>query len=216
VCSSDLLDAWIKLFGEAITLSGGTIEKAALYDGLYRKALEGDADGGGLLSYNYYSGEPVTGLDQGRPLFTRMPDSRFTLANFMRTLLFSAMGTLKLGMDILTEKEQVCVDRLLGHGGLFKTKGVGQRLMAAALGTPAAVMDSAGEGGAWGIALLAAFMALKHEGESLETWLTEKVFAGAPGVSVEPDAKDAAGFKIFMERYTAGLRIERAAVDYLR
>ncbi|MDR0638468.1 MAG: FGGY-family carbohydrate kinase [Spirochaetaceae bacterium] len=214
-CTSDL-DAWIKLFGEAIALSGGTIEKSALYDDLYYKALEGDADGGGLLSYNYYSGEPVAGLDQGRPLFARMPDSRFTLANFMRALLFSAMGTLKLGMDILAEKEQVRLDRLLGHGGLFKTKGVGQRLMAAALDTPVAVMDSAGEGGAWGIVLLAAYMALKHEEESLETWLAKKVFAANFGASVEPDAKEAKGFKVFMERYTAGLHIERAAVDFLK
>jgi sugar (pentulose or hexulose) kinase len=214
-CTSDL-DAWIKLFNEAIALSGGIIEKSVLYDALYHKALEGDADGGGLLSYNYYSGEPVTGLDQGRPLFARMPDSRFTLANFMRTLLFSIMGTLKLGMDILTEKEQVRIDRLMGHGGLFKTKGVGQCLMAGALDTPVAVLDSAGEGGAWGIALLAAYMVLKHEGEALESWLAQKVFAANSGISVKPDAKDVKGFKTFMERYTVGLRIERAAVDCLK
>jgi sugar (pentulose or hexulose) kinase len=214
-CTSDL-DAWVKLFSEVIALSGGIIEKSALYDALYYKALEGDADGGGLLSYNYYSGEPVTGLDHGRPLFVRMPDSRFTLANFMRVLLFSTMGTLKFGMDILTEKEQVRIDRLMGHGGLFKTKGVGPRLMAGALDTPVAVLDSAGEGGAWGIALLAAYMALKHEGETLETWLAKKVFAVNFGVSAEPDVKDVESFKTFMERYTAGLHIERAAVDFLK
>jgi sugar (pentulose or hexulose) kinase len=214
-CTSDV-DAWINLFTEAIELSGRKIEKAALYDSLYNRALEGDADSGRLLSYNYYSGEPVIGLDQGRPLFVRMPDSRFTLANFMRTLLFSTMGALKFGMDILTEKEQVRIDRLLGHGGLFKTKDVGQRLMAGVLNTPVAVMDSAGEGGAWGIALLAAYMVQKHEGETLETYLAKNVFIANSGVSVKPDIKDVEGFKTFMERYTAGLHLEYAAVTYLK
>jgi sugar (pentulose or hexulose) kinase len=214
-CTSDL-DAWIKVFSEVIALSGGRVEKPALYDALYYKALERDAGCGGLLSYNYYSGEPVAGLDQGRPLFTRMPDSRFTLANFMRALLFSAMGTLKLGMDILTGKEQVRLDQLLGHGGLFKTKGVGQRLMAAALDTPVSVMDSAGEGGAWGIALLTAYMTMKHEGETLETWLAKNIFAADSGMNVKPNAKDVKGFKTFMKRYIDGLNIERAAVEYLK
>lgn len=214
-CTSDL-DAWVRLFGELLAEMGAKADKPALYDALYFKALEGEPDGGGLLSYNYYSGEPITGLETGRPLFIRAADSKLTLANFMRTLLFSTMGTLKLGMDILTEKEHVRLDRLLGHGGLFKTKGVGQKLMAAALGVPVAVMESAGEGGAWGIALLAAFMAKKGEGETLEAFLEQKVFAGNGGVSVEPDAKDAQGFTAFMERYTKGIAIERAAVEHLR
>ncbi|MDR2792555.1 MAG: FGGY-family carbohydrate kinase, partial [Treponema sp.] len=203
-CTSDL-DAWIHLFRELTGLFGVKIDKPAFYDALYYEALEGDADCGGLLSYNYYGGEPITGLDQGRPLFVRTPDSAFTLANFMRTLLFSAMATLKLGMDILTGKERVRLERLLGHGGLFKTKGVGQRLMSAALDVPVAVMDSAGEGGAWGIALLAAYMRLKQEGETLERFLAEKVFAGNAGVCVEPDAQDVKGFELVMERYTKGL-----------
>ncbi|MDR2483943.1 MAG: FGGY-family carbohydrate kinase [Treponema sp.] len=214
-CTSDL-DAWIKLFAQAIALSGGEIEKSALYDALYNTALEGDPDCGGLLSYNCYSGEPVAGLDQGRPLFARKPDSRFTLPNFMRSLLFSALGTLKLGMDILTEKEQVRLDRLLGHGGLFKTKNVGQRLMAGALNTPVGVMDSAGEGGSWGIALLAAYRSLKHEGDTLETWLAGNVFAPGSGVNLEPDPKDVQGFQAFMKRYAEGLHIEQAAVNYLQ
>ncbi|MDR2766954.1 MAG: FGGY-family carbohydrate kinase [Treponema sp.] len=216
-CTSDL-DAWVKLFLELGGLFGGDIKKAALYDALYAKALEGEADCGGLLSYNYYGGEPVTGLEQGRPLFARMPDSRFTLPNFMRTLLFSTMATLRLGMDILTEKEQVHLKRLLGHGGLFKTKGVGQKLMAAALNVPVAVMESAGEGGAWGIALLAAYMrrrSLQNSEESLETFLALEVFSGDKGVEVLPDHGDVAGFKKFMERYTAGLAIERAAAEIL-
>jgi sugar (pentulose or hexulose) kinase len=194
-------------------LTGAKIDKAALYDALYFKALEGDEDCGKLLSYNFYSGEHNIGIEQGRPLFVRLPDSNFTLANFMRTLLFSTMGTLKLGMDILTEKEQVRLDSLLGHGGLFKTKGVGQQLMAGALNTPVSVMESAGEGGAWGIALLAAFTL--QGGGILEKFLTEKVFASLASVKTEPDPKDVESFKKFMKRYAAGLAVERAAVENL-
>ncbi|MDR1353842.1 MAG: ATPase [Treponema sp.] len=213
-CTSDL-DAWAGLLREAAELMGAKVEKPALYDALYLKALEGEGGCGGLLSYNYYAGEPITGLGGGRPLFARMPDSRLTLANFMRTLLFSAMGTLKLGMDTLTEKEKVRLDGLLGHGGLFKTKGVGQRLMAAALNVPVSVMESAGEGGAWGIALLAAYLRQKARGETLEDYLARKVFAGNAGERVEPDAEDVRGFGAFMSRYTQGLAIERAAVENL-
>ena len=213
-CTSDL-DSWVKLFKELTGLTGASIDTAALYETLYSKALEGEADCGGLLSYNYHSGEHLTGIGQGRPLFVRLPDSNFTLANFMRTLLFSAMATLKLGMDILTEKENVALDSLLGHGGLFKTKDVGQRLMAGALNTPISVMESAGEGGAWGIALLAAFMRQRQDGESLEKFLAERVFAGKTGVTIEPDPRDVNGFEQFMKHYTAGLAIERAAVENL-
>jgi sugar (pentulose or hexulose) kinase len=212
-CTSDL-DAWVKLFGEVAAVVGATIEKSALYDALYGKALEGESDCGGIISYNYYGGEPITALDQGRPLLVRTPDSRFTLANFMRNLLFSTMGTLKLGMDILTEQEKVRVDRLLGHGGLFKTKGVGQRLMAAALQVPVGVMESAGEGGAWGIALLAAY--LGQQGKTLETFLEEQVFAGKGGIQVEPELTDIQGFEAYMGRYKPGLAIERASVAYLK
>ncbi|MDR1468366.1 MAG: FGGY-family carbohydrate kinase [Spirochaetaceae bacterium] len=212
-CTSDL-DAWVRLFDEVIKLSGAKMDKSALYDALYFKAEEGDPDSGGLLAYNYYGGEPVTGLEEGRPLFVRKPDSRFTLANFVRALLFSAMGTLKLGMAILTEEERVRIDRLLGHGGLFKTKGVGQRLMAAALNTQVAVMESAGEGGAWGIALLAAFMRQKRDGETLEAYLADRVFAGNAGLCAEPDPRDVQGFAAFMRHYTKGLAIERAAVEH--
>jgi sugar (pentulose or hexulose) kinase len=214
-CTTDL-DAWVKLFGESAELLGTKVEKAALYDALYYKALEGEADAGGLLSYNYYGGEPITGLEQGRPLFVRIPESRFTLANFMRTLLYSTMATLKLGMNILIEKEQVRLDNLLGHGGLFKTRGAGQRLMAAALNVPVTVMDSAGEGGAWGIALLAAYMSQKDTGETLEEYLSRRVFAENSGSRVEPDVEDVKGFEAFMERYTEGLLIERAAVEHLQ
>jgi sugar (pentulose or hexulose) kinase len=214
-CTTDL-DAWVKLLRELADLAGAKIEKATMYDVLYFKALEGEADCSGLLSYNYHAGEPITGLEQGRPLFVRSQEGNFTLANFMRNLIFSTMATLKLGMDILTEKEHIRLDNLLGHGGLFKTKGVGQRLMAAALNTPVSVMESAGEGGAWGIALLAAFLLQGSKDVSLEKFLAEKVFGDAKGEKVEPDQKDVQGFKKFMELYSAGLKIERAAVENLQ
>jgi sugar (pentulose or hexulose) kinase len=214
-CTSDI-DAWLGMFRELAELFGARIDKPAFYDALYFKALEGETDCGGLLSYNYYSGEPVTGIEQGRPLFVRRPDSPLSLANFMRTILFSAMGTLKLGMDILTEKEKVRLDTILGHGGLFKTRGVGQKLMAAALNVPVAVMESAGEGGAWGIALLAAYMRRKEGGETLEDYLERKVFAGNRGLRIEPVEMDVQGFKKFMHRYAAGLNIERTAAEYLK
>jgi sugar (pentulose or hexulose) kinase len=212
-CTSDI-DAWIKLFMELLDTCGTKTDKAALYDTLYFKALEADENCGGLLSFNYFSGEHITGIEEGRPLLARLPDGSFTLANFMRTLLFSCMATLKYGIDMLTEKEKVRIDSLLGHGGLFKTRDVGQRFMAAVFNAPISVMESAGEGGAWGIALLAAFI---REGEgSLEKFLTEKVFAGKSGALIEPDPKDVESFRIFMDRYTAGLKIERSAVENLR
>jgi len=212
-CTSDI-DAWIKLFMELLDIGGAKINKAALYDALYYKAMEAQEDCGGLLSFNYFSGETITEFEEGRPLFARMPDSNFNLANFMRTLLFSSMATLKYGINILTENEKVKIDSLLGHGGLFKTKGVGQRFMAAVFNAPVGVMESAGEGGAWGIALLAEFM---REGkETLEKFLSEKVFAGKTGTKIEPDSKDVKSFGKFMELYTAGLKIERAAVDNLK
>jgi len=215
-CTGDL-DAWVKLFGELLGLAGAKMNKAALYDALYNKALEADSDCGGLFSCNYYSGETLTGIEEGRPLLARLPDSNFTLANFMRTLLFSTMGTLKYGIDILVKKEDVRIDNLLGHGGLFKTKGIGQRFMAAALNTPVSVMeDSAGEGGAWGIALLAAFMLHEGRGGNLQRFLAEKVFSGKTGTRIEPDPNDVESFEKFMERYTSGLKVERAAVEHVR
>jgi sugar (pentulose or hexulose) kinase len=214
-CTTDL-DAWFTLFDETLQTFGFRVEKPALYDALYRKALEGEAGGGGLLSYNYYGGEHIAALEQGRPLFVRTPDSSLSLGNFIRVILYSAMATLKIGMDILTEKEQIRLDRLLGHGGLFKTKGVGQRFLAAALNVPVAVMESAGEGGARGIALLAAFLSLKGESETLEDFLRDKVFVRSGGAAVEPDAKDRQGFAEFMKRYRGGIAIERAAVEHLK
>ncbi len=178
-----------------------------------KRRSTGDADGGGLLAYNYVSGEHITHLEEGRPLFVRTPESRFTLANFMRVHLFSALGALKIGLDILFEQEQVKIDQILGHGGFFKTKEVGQKIMAAAMNVPVSVMETAGEGGAWGIALLAAYMLHKATNEPLEAYLSNKVFAGENGTTIAPDPRDVEGFAAFMERYKKGLVIERAAVD---
>ncbi|MDR1744817.1 MAG: FGGY-family carbohydrate kinase [Planctomycetota bacterium] len=215
-CTSDL-DAWLAMFGELLAAFGANVPKAKLYDTLYFMAMEGAADGGGMLSYNYYSGEPITGVEEGRPLFVRMPDSPMKLATFARVLLYSTVATLKIGMDIL-DREHVKLEQLLGHGGLFKTKGVGQRVMAAALNVPVAVMESAGEGGAWGIALLAAYMGMggKAKGEKLDGFLAKNVFATAKQDRVEPDAKDREGFLAFMDRYVKGLEIQKAAVRQLR
>jgi len=213
-CSSNY-DAWISLFGEAAKALGMDVPKSRLYETLLGLALQGDPDCGGLLSYGYISGEPITHFEEGRPMFARGPQSSFTLANFMRVNLFTALGALRTGLDILFDKELVQVDEIKGHGGFFKTKGVGQKIMAAATHTPISVLETAGEGGAWGIALLAAFMANKEENESLDNFLNQRVFAGKACTVVEPDPDDVAGFNTFMERYTRGLAIERAAVENL-
>lgn len=213
-CTSDL-NAWVNLFKEFADSFGIKTDMNQLFSTLYNKALEGDADGGGLLAYNYFSGEPITGFEQGRPMIARTPDSKFNLANFMRVNLFTSLGALKVGLDILLKQEGVKVDKILGHGGLFKTKGVGQKIMAAAMNAPVSVMETAGEGGAWGIALLASYMKNKKAGETLDTYLAEQVFAGSEGVSMEPDPADVKGFDAFIERYKAGLPIEHAAVEHL-
>ncbi|MCI8712446.1 MAG: FGGY-family carbohydrate kinase [Ruminococcus sp.] len=211
-CTSDL-NAWVNLFKEALTSYGVEVDMNTLYGTLYRKALEGDKDCGGLLAYNYFSGEHVTGFNEGRPLFVRTPDANMNLANFMRVHLYTSLGALKTGMDILMKKEKVELDKMLGHGGLFKTKGVGQGILAAAIDTPVYVMETAGEGGAWGMALLAAYMKDKAEGESLADYLAQKVFHGEEGERMDPVAADVEGFEKFMERYAKGLAIERAAVE---
>src|SRR5215216_6200891 len=214
-CTSDL-NAWVDLFQEFTQVFSIDVSESKLYETLYQKALTGDADGGGLLAFNYVSGEHITHLEEGRPLFVRTPESKFTLANFMRTHLFSSLGALKIGMDILFEQEQVKINQLLGHGGFFKTKEVGQRIMAAAMNVPVSVMETAGEGGAWGIALLASYMLHKSTNEPLEAYLSDKVFAGENGTTIVPDQRDVDGFAAFMARYKKGLVIEQAAVDGLR
>jgi sugar (pentulose or hexulose) kinase len=214
-CTSDLND-WVALFHEFAEALGVEVDQSRLFEMLYQMALKGDADGGGLLAYNYLSGEHLTHMEAGRPLFVRTPESRFTLANFMRTHLFASLGALNIGLDILFEQEKVEIDQVLGHGGFFKTPEVGQKIMAAAMNVPVTVMETAGEGGAWGIALLAAYMLHRAENEPLEAYLSSKVFAGETGVTIAPDPRDVAGFGAFMERYKQGLVIERSAVDALK
>lgn len=212
-CTSDL-NAWVGIFREFAEALGVDVDMNQLFGTLYNKALEGDAECGGLLAYNYFSGEGITEFEEGRPLFVRTANSKFNLANFMRVNLFTSVATLKLGMDILMN-EGVKIDRILGHGGLFKTKGVGQGILAAAIDTPVSVMETAGEGGAWGIALLAAYRIKGYGKMTLAEYLEQTVFAGNAGVEIAPDPKDVAGFNTFMERYTKGLAIERAAVENL-
>ena len=211
-CTSDL-NAWVNLFHEFAKAAGIDISLNDLYGTLYHKAMEGDVDCGGLLAYNYFSGEHITGFAEGCPLFVRTPDSAFTLANFMRTNLYASLAVLKTGLDILIKEEGVKIDEIFGHGGLFKTKGVGQNILAAALNTPVSVMETAGEGGAWGMALLASYMVHKKDGETLDSYLTDHVFKGNTGTKVAPDPKDVEGFEAFMKRYTKGLSIERAAIE---
>jgi len=214
-CTSDL-NAWVDLFAEFAEALGVEVSESRLYEMLYHKGLTGDADAGGLLAYNYVSGEHITHLEEGRPLFVRTPESHFTLSNFMRAHLFSSLGALKIGMDILFEREKVKLDQLLGHGGFFKTKEVGQRIMAAAMNVSVSVMETAGEGGAWGIALLAFYMLNRVKNEPLEEYLSNRVFTNEDSLTIAPDQKDVDGFTAFMERYKRGLGIERAAVDGLR
>ena len=212
-CTNDT-NAWVSVLGETARLFGAAPSTGELYTRLYEKSLEGDPDCGGLLVCNYMAGEGVTHMDAGRPLVIRKPESKFTLANFFRAQLYSTMSTLKIGMDILA-KEQVAIDSLTGHGGLFKTPVVGQKYMAAACGAPVTCMETAGEGGPYGMALLAAYMLEKAEGETLEDYLNTRVFAGAKGVTLAPEKADVEGFRDYIARYTAMLDVERKAVEVL-
>lgn len=215
-CTSDL-NAWVNIFKEFAEAFGiENVDMNQLFGTLYNKALEGDADCGGLLAFNFFSGEPVVGFDAGRPLFARTPDSRFNLANFMRVNLYASLEVLKVGMDILLKEEGVKLDEIYGHGGLFKTPVVGQRILAAALDTAVTVMETAGEGGAWGIAVLASYMKNKKADEALDVYLNDRVFAGQKGVTLSPVKEDVEGFNTFIERFREGLAIERAAVNSLK
>ena len=209
-CTSDI-NAWVKLIRESLNEFGFTVDTNTLYTKLFEAALKGDDDCGGLLSYNYFSGEGVTDLNEGRLLFMRKADSSFTLANFMRTHLYSAMATLKIGMDIL-RGENVVIDKIYGHGGFFKTPEVGQRILSAAIGTPVSVMETAGEGGPYGMALLCAYMLWKED-ESLEDYLDDKVFHGCKSVTVMAEQKEADGFNRFIEDYKSCLKVEKEAIN---
>ena len=213
-CTSDL-NAWAGLLGEFCEKAGIPVSKGQLFTLLFTQALEGDPDCGGLMAYNYLSGESITGFDEGRPLFLRKPDARISLPNFARTLLLSALATLKLGLDILTVEEKVPIERLYGHGGFFKTPEVGQRLLSAAVNAPVSVMETAGEGGPYGMALLCAYMLWKSEGETLPAYLNGRVFRDARSTTVMADEKDIQGFEKFLAGYRACLPVEKAAVDTL-
>lgn len=213
-CTSDL-NAWVGLFDEFAQLMGLRLNADELYGTLYRAALTGEKDCAGMMACNFISGEHNVGLEEGRPLFMRTPEAQMTLGNFMRTHLSASLAVLKHGMDLLLEQEHVPLNRILAHGGLFKTPEVGQRLLAAALNVPVTVMETAGEGGAWGIALLAGYM-VYGQGKSLEAYLNEDIFANMPSRTLAPDPEDAAGFSRFMTRYLPCLDVERAAVQQLK
>lgn len=213
-CTSDI-DAWIRLMKEAMERFGFHVDNDTLFAGLYQAALEGEDDCGGMISYNYYSGEGITDLNEGRPVLIRRPDAGFTLANFMRNHLYSAMATLKIGMDILAD-EKVEIERIYGHGGFFKTPGVGQRILSAAINAPVSVMETAGEGGPYGMALLCAYALWRDEGESLEDYLDKKVFNERKAETVMASSGEIEGFEKYMEFYKKCLDIEREAIRLLR
>ena len=206
------LNAWVRLFGEFSALMGQQADPGKLYEKLYTNSLEGDVDCGGLLAYGYYSGENVTMINEGRLAFLRTPNSNFNLKNFMRVHLYTSLGAVKMGMDILMKDEKMKVDRIMGHGGFFKTAGVGQRYLAAAVNAPVTVMDTASEGGAWGIALLAAFLLREDKSQSLEDYLEKKIFSELSGSTIEATPEEVEGFERFMDRYKAGLAVEKAAI----
>ncbi len=212
-CTNDT-NAWVNVLGEAARLFGADPGAGEVYTKLYEKSLAGDPDCGGVLVCNYLAGEGVTHIDAGRPLVVRTPETRFTLANFFKAQLYATMATLKIGMDILAS-EHVAIDSLTGHGGLFKTPVVGQSYMAAACNAPVTCMETAGEGGPYGMALLASYLLNKDGGERLEDFLTNRVFAGAAGSTIQPDPVLAEGFNTYIRRYQALLQVERAAVDAL-
>ena len=212
-CTNDT-NAWAAVLKETAQLFGADPDDGTLYTKLYEKSLEGEPDCGGILVCNYLAGEGVTHLDSGRPMVVRRPDSRFTLPNFFRAQLYSTMVTLKIGMEIL-EKENVAIDSLTGHGGLFKTPVVGQRYLAAACNAPVTCMETAGEGGPYGMALLVAYLMNKTPEQSLEDYLDEQVFRKVRRSTLLPDSADAAGFCTYTQRYKALLTVEQKAVQVL-
>ena len=209
-CTNDM-NAWVSLLGETAKLFGAEVSTGELFTKLYQKSLEGDADCSGVLTYNYMAGEGITHLDEGRPMVVRKPESSFTLANFLRSQLYATMSTLKLGMDILAE-EHVAIDSLTGHGGLFKTPVVGQKYMAAACRAPVTCMESAGEGGPYGMALLASYLVQKQDGQTLEQYLETEIFADVKRTTLAPDPEDEAGFDRYLSWYRSALAAENAAV----
>ena len=210
------LNAWVRIFSEFCELMGIEADMGELFGKLYTNSLNGDPDCGGLMAYGYYSGENITFINEGRPLFVRTPDSVFNLANFFKVNLYTSLGAVKLGMDILLKDEGVKLDRIMGHGGLFKTPLVMQRYLAASVNTPVTVMETASEGGAWGIALLAAYLADGKRDGKLEEYLDNRVFCGLAGDAVEPDPAEVEGFETFISRYSEALEVEKAAIEAVK
>ena len=211
-CTSEI-NSWMKLFKEVADLTGSSMTMDELFSQLFNHSLKADTDGGGLLSYGYHSGENITKMSEGRPLFVRSPESSFTLANFIRMHLYSAFGAMKIGMEIL-EKEAVQINQIVGHGGIFKTPEVGQTILSAVMDAPVTVMETAGEGGAWGIAILASYLIREAQDETLDSFLENHVFVATEGVTLTAKEEEVLGFKKFMARYEAGLAIEAAAIEY--
>ena len=208
------LNSWIGLFAEFAAALGVEADSTKIFETLLRSSLDGAPDCGGLMAYNYLSGEPITELEEGRPLFLRLPDSTFDLPNFIRSHVFAALATLRIGMDVLRKAEDVGLDRMFAHGGLFRTKGVAQRYLAAAIDTPVSVGEIAAEGGAWGIAVLAAFLVQRTDDQTLGDFLDTEIFARTELETIDPDPADVAGFDAFIDRYVAALPVERAAVEH--
>lgn len=213
-CTSDI-NAWAGILQEFAEALGAKPDSDTLYSTIFHAAQQGEKDCGGLLSYGYLSGENITGISEGRPLFVRQPESHFTFANLARTLIYTAFGALKIGMDILSQEEHAAIDTIYGHGGLFTTKGVAQQILADAVNAPVAVMQTAGEGGPWGMAILASYMIKKQSGESLETYLNKHVFCDSKGETLQPDSEGVKGFEAFSRRYRQGIAIERSASECL-
>ncbi len=206
------INAWVKIFKEFAEKAGASMDEGKVFEVLFKESLEGDKDCGGVLSYGYYSGEGVTQLNEGRPLIAYMPNSNFNLANLMRSHLYTALGAVKIGMDILIKEEKVTIDRITGHGGLFTQKGIAQSYLAAALNAPVTCMDTASEGGPWGMAILAAFL-INGNGRKLEDYLDQEIFANLTGSTIEPDKADIEGFEKFTDNYKKGIEVEKAAID---
>ena len=213
-CTSDI-NAWVSLFREFAEIMGVQTDAGEVFTRLFKKSLEGEKDGGGLVSFNYFAGEPVTGLSEGRPMLIRTPDARMNMANFMKTQIYASLETLKAGMEIMN-REKVAIDEVYGHGGLFKTEGVAQKLLAAAIHAPVTVMETAGEGGAWGIALLAEYTLKRSENETLEDYLGNRVFAGMKKLTTAPDPEDEKGFDSYMEKFMRCIPAQKAAVEGLK
>jgi len=214
-CTTDL-NAWVALFQELLEKLGMKASVDKLFETLYLTAMDGQKDCGGLLSYNFYAGEHIVDMDEGRPLMVRFPDAVLSLPNFMRMHLYSALATLKIGLNILLEEEKVAIDRVFGHGGFFKTKGVGQSMLAAVMNVPVSVLKTAGEGGAWGMAVLAAYMQTRQNDESLDDYLSNRVFRGMQSETLPPDPDDVNGFERYFVQYKTGLEIAKTAANVYR